>query len=310
MSGDTSTCKMHLDGAYRFMTQARTWKKNFSPKALALHRIYFYLRAIYESTALEYQDTELAPPPSTYDVPRPLRLTWPDNANLADICPSPPFSSDVSESGIQMSTYECIYGVPQNLLILFFKTTRLIGEVMFIREREGRTTLPHDLSSRSDELEQTIMDWSVDLELSRCRIDSSMGASYDIIRQTTYAFHNALVIYFAQHIRRLSYRYLQSYVQDVLESIEAIEKIKAESRILAAPIYWPAFIAASEAFNEGLQSRFRSWYDQVEVYGIEANRSGISVLSEVWKRGPTTASDSTSRWRMVVKETGAHLMLS
>ena len=122
----------------------------------------------------------------------------------------------------------------------------------------------------------------------------------------------ALIIYFAQHIRLMGYRYLQSYVKDVLESIEAIEKIKAESHILAAPIYWPAFIAASEAFHEDLQRRFRDWYDeQVGVYGIEAVRSGISVLSEVWSRGPSASSPSfTSRWRMVLQETGAHLMLS
>lgn len=210
-----------------------------------------------------------------------------------------------------MSTYESIYGVSQNLLVLFFKTTRLVREVNSIRQKGGRlAAIPPDLALRCDTLEQTIMDWSIDVELGGYRIDSTMSASYGIIRQTTHAFHNALIIYFAQHIRLLSYRYLQSYVQTVLESIEAIEEIKAESRILAAPIYWPAFIAASEAFNEGLQARFRSWYDQVEMYGIEGNRSGIRVLNEVWKRGPVTGRDVTSRWRMVVNETRAHLMLS
>jgi arginine metabolism regulation protein II len=320
MSGDTSTCGVHLDGAFRFMTQARTWKSKFSPKAIALHRIYFYLRAIYESTALDQERSDFAALPPGFETPsddgkvptapRPLRLTWSGESNVADICPSGTVAA-TTESGMQMSTYECIYGVPQNLLVLFFKTTRLVREVTSIREKGGRAApLPLDLSTRCDTLEQIITDWSIDLELERCRINGTMGASYDIIHQTTHAFHNALIIYFAQHVRLLSYRYLQSYVQTVLESIEAIEEIKAESRILAAPIYWPAFIAASEAFNEGLQARFRSWYDQVEVYGIEANRSGISVLNEVWKRGPVTGGDLTSRWRMVVNETRAHLMLS
>lgn len=321
MSGDTTTCGLHLDGAFRFMTQARTWKTKFSPKAIALHRIYFYLRAIYESTALDQEHSDLAalppgfetatsPSTDTDTLPQPLRLTWPENSNVADIC----LSGDVgrsTEPGMQMSTYECIYGVPQNLLVLFFKTTRLIREVICIRTKGGRSAaMPPDLAMRCDSLEHTIMDWSIDLELERCRVEGTMGPSYDIIHQTTHAFHNALIIYFAQHIRLLSYRYLQSYVQLVLESIEAIEEIKAESRILAAPIYWPAFIAASEAFNDRLQARFKTWFDQMEVYGIEATRSGICVLNEVWKSGPIAGTDITSRWRMVVDETRAHLMLS
>ncbi|VUC33709.1 unnamed protein product [Clonostachys rosea] len=309
MSGDTSTCGVHLDGAFRFMTQAKTWKTKFSPKALALHRIYFYLQAIYESTALHYHEIGS----SSYQsldagAQRPLRLTLRDGIDPAATTLSQSARLSI-EPTLQMSTYECIYGVPQNLLVLFFESTRLIRRVFSFQKEKGKGNLSAELVSYCDDLEQSIMDWPIDTELQRCRLDTS-GPSYDIIRHTTCAFHNALIIYFAQHIRRLSYRYLHQYVQTVLENIEAIEKIKAESRILAAPIYWPAFIAASEAFNETLQNRFKTWYDQVEVYGIEARRSGIQVLLEVWKRGPTTGADMTSRWRMVVEETEAHLMLS
>lgn len=311
MSGDTSTCGMHLDGALRFITQARTWKTKFSHKARALHRIYFYLRAIYESTAVDHEDTPYVSRASTFDVPKPLRLMGSsDTANFsADACPAPADPA-IPEPGMLMNTYECIYGVPQNLLVLLSRTSGLVREVTSFRKEKGSVALPIDLSTHCDDLEQIIMDWPIKFELERCCIDG-MGASSDIIRQTTYAFHNALIIYFAQHIRLLSYRYLQSYAESVLESIETIEKIKAEYRILAAPLYWPAFIAATETFNENLQNRFRSWYKQVEVYRIEAPRAGTSVLSEVWARGPATGNElTTSRWRSVVEETGCHLMLT
>lgn len=47
MSGDTDTSGVHLDGARKFIDQAKCWKVRYSNKALALHRIYFYLHTIY-----------------------------------------------------------------------------------------------------------------------------------------------------------------------------------------------------------------------------------------------------------------------
>jgi hypothetical protein len=40
--------------------------------------------------------------------------------------------------------------------------------------------------------------------------------------------------------------------------MEAAEKIKLENNIVAAPLYRPVFIAASESFDSGLQERFCS----------------------------------------------------
>jgi arginine metabolism regulation protein II len=153
------------------------------------------------------------------------------------------------------------------------------------------------------------MDWSIDLGLERC-YNEQTDARSEIIHHTTLAFHNALIIYFAQDIRFLGHRYLQPYVQVVLDSIEAIERIKAKVHILAAPLYWPVFIAASEAFHDHLQERFRSWYNHAEIYGIAAVRTGITVLTEVWKGGPTRENALTSQWRTIVKRTNAKLMLS
>jgi arginine metabolism regulation protein II len=309
MSGDTSTCGVHLEGALRFMTQARNWKTRFSSKARSLHRIYFYLQVIYQSTVVKQQNTISNERQAlTFDVPGPLEVPLADIPDLAGVRQSAT-DQDLSSPGLQMSTYECIYGLPQNMLILLHKITTLIREVTAFRETSKTQLLSEDLSVRCNDVERTVMDWPIELELERCCIDG-MGASTEIIRQTTYAFHNALIIYFAQNIRLMNYRYLQPYVETVLERIEAIERVKTESGILAAPLYWPCFIAASEAFNEPLQRRFKRWYEEGKVYGFEAVRSGTNVLSEVWAQGPASGNDLTSRWRMVVQEMDVHLMLS
>ncbi|KAH7324158.1 fungal-specific transcription factor domain-containing protein [Stachybotrys elegans] len=308
MSGDTSTCGMHLDSALRFMTQARVWKTKFSHKARCLHRIYFYLRVIYESTAVTRSSPSLRLALTVnQEKPKPLQLTAAETTDLGDMSLSAP-PPTTSELKLHMSTYESIYGVPQALLILLHKTTGLIREVIAIRT-EGALRVSNEVFIYCDELERTIMEWPIEEELKRCQSDAT-GPSYDIIRHTTLAFHNALIIYFAQNVRQLSFRYLQSYVVDVLGNMEAVEKIKAESGITAAPLYWPAFIAASEAFDANLQSRFKRWYESVKVYGIEAVRSGTNVLAEVWRRGPGMGEHMSSRWRTVVEETGVNLMLS
>lgn len=312
MSGDTATCGLHLDGAFRLMNHAKTWKLRYSSKAQSLHRIYFYLRTIYESTAISSQGDDT----SRLTQSSKAWVTGPAGSPDSDDSMSPTDTNCITttnsrppDAATRMATYEFIYGVPQSLLVLLNQSIDLINQVNDYREREGNTLVPAHLVASCDKLEKSIMDWSTETELKRC-LPTPMSASSNIIYHTTRAFHNAVIIYFAQHIPLLGYRFLQHYVQIVLDSIEAIERIKAETQILAAPLYWPAFIAASEAFDDQLQERFRNWYDHVEVYGIEAVRTGIQVLTEVWKDGPDAGSRRTSSWRKVVERTGSTLMLS
>ncbi|PLB51464.1 hypothetical protein P170DRAFT_453185 [Aspergillus steynii IBT 23096] len=306
MSGDTSTCGVHLDGALHFMKMARTWKARYSAKARSLHRTYIYLRTMYESTALRQRE-EKSQTTSHLVIPELRHFSTVDEQCSSEQDPTEQCLDLDPQS--RMSTYECIYGVPQVLLIFLHRATNLVISVTKAREDSGNIMIPDELSEQCDELENAIMDWPLDSELAKRSIDDS-SCSSEIIRKTARAFHNAVIIYFAQHIRLVGHRYLHSYIQTVLECIESIEKIKADSHCLAAPLYWPAFIAASEAFDERLQERFKEWYAQVEVYGIAAVRTGISVLTQVWKNGAVMGNRITSRWHMEVKRTGSILMLS
>jgi arginine metabolism regulation protein II len=94
---------------------------------------------------------------------------------------------------------------------------------------------------------------------------------------------------------------------NVLTCIETIERITVESNTLAAPLFWPTFIAALEAFDSDTQGRFRTWYWQTEAYGLAAVRTGISVLNDVWEGGPRT---NVCAWRDVIERKKIRLMLS
>lgn len=306
VSGDTETCGVHLDGARKFIDQAKRWKVRYSNKALALHRIYFYLHTIYQSTLVTNKaDVRDYPSPTLSQSPAA------DITGVLEIDPSASSSSSQPQSRHEISTYTHVYGISASLLALLDKTIGVVNKVVEERERVKERGLSPGLASLCDELESCIMDWNED------KIDDLFGflsnkasANLAIARHTSHAFYNAIIIYFVQHIRLLRHHYIQPFILKVIENIEAIERIKTENEILAAPLYWPAFIAASEAFQPALQQRFKDWYRQVESYGLESVRTGIDVLSAVWEEGPCPGQTLTSIWRIVVQRTGATLILS
>ncbi|KAJ8132311.1 hypothetical protein O1611_g1314 [Lasiodiplodia mahajangana] len=280
MSGETSTCSVHLDGAEQLIKHMSRRKSSFSKKAQSLHRIYYYLRVIYESTAWPHQNnsSRFSTLLSLQDSPGLDSADGLYGAQHISVGTAIPATS----AGVrppEMDTYEFIYGIPQRLLILLKDAIELIGLVDNARGKSRSSFIPEELSISCDELEATILEWPLDEQLDRCR-RLNAGISYQIIYYQTRAFYHALVIYFSQNIRLLSYRYLRQYIEAVLESIEAIEAIKTQTKILAAPLFWPAFIAATEAFEESHQERFRAWHSAIEVYGIAAARTGIQVVTE------------------------------
>ncbi|SCO76435.1 related to ARG81-Transcription factor involved in arginine metabolism [Fusarium oxysporum] len=310
VSGDIKTCGIHLDGAFRLITHAQKWKRTYSPKAQSLHRIYFYLRTIYESTAPRRcrESRRLSLMAESHD----LESSHQDDIfcrNLLDkqmLGYGPGLDLDFEP---RISSSERIYGIPHSLLYLLTRVIDLIDKIQDATDAFSAGQVPGHFTSERDDIERSILDWpeAVGLEESVKGIDSP---SAKIVHHHTLAFHNALIIYFAQHIPLVGHRFLQPYVTAVLESMEEIEVLKIGAETLAAPLYWPAFIAGSEAFDKGLQDRFRLWYEHVQVYRIEALRTGIEVLSDVWENGPSAGYRTTCYWRAVVERSDVRLMLS
>ncbi|RHZ60128.1 uncharacterized protein CDV56_108443 [Aspergillus thermomutatus] len=301
MSGDTSTCSVHLDGAEKLITYMSARKSRFSRKAQSLHRIYLYLRVIYESTAvrrLSGDSSRFSPSLGSRSTVGPQPPIGREHLLLAD--DETPSSMAHMNAG-ELFSYECIYGIPQSLLLLLKASIELIDEVNHERAKTGNFCISDPLNQLCNDLERETLDWPLEERLRRLRGDgNSNDISANIIYHQTRAFLNSLIIYFSQSIRLLGFRYLRQYVQAILDSIEAIEQIKAETKILAAPLFWPAFIGATEAFEPRQQERFRQWYDRVEMYGITAVRTGIQVVQQVWRQGPTTARQKQCTWRIML----------
>ncbi|KAJ6005038.1 hypothetical protein N7540_012837 [Penicillium herquei] len=243
--------------------------------------------------------------PDTWNAASPLSNAASGPIDGIELNTSPsPTSYGVKKTG----DYESIYAIPKSLLVFLAKTTELINAVSDARERSGNTHIPSPLAERCDELETSIMDWHADPIATD--VTSSPVANANIIHNMTRAFHKALIIFFAQHIRLLGHRYLKPFVEDVIDSIEAVESIKVEWQVSASPLYWPAFIAASEAFDPHLQERFQRWYAQVEPNAIGSMSTGICLLEQVWAEGPSTGSHRTSLWRHIAMRTDTKLMLN
>ncbi|KAL4971031.1 Zn(II)2Cys6 transcription factor [Aspergillus stella-maris] len=304
ISGDIDSCGVHLDGASRLIHHARSWKNNYSGKAQALHRQYLYLQAIYNSTSPRGRQRAHSFPyfPMGFDI------------SYRDLLQEHPVKgvSRTQRGELHFAPRKTIYGVPCALLLLLTRVIDLLNKLYDAQAQSQGVQIPSHLVTECDELESSILEWRPDHDQDKppsAISDSIPSTNARIVRHQTIAFHNALVIYFAQHIRLLSHRFLRPYVASVLENIEAIARMKIESNILAAPLYWPTFIAASEAFDPALQERFRRWHEHMDVYGIEALRTGMDVVEEVWRAGPRSGNRTTSYWRAIVEDSMRTLML-
>lgn len=315
MSGDTSTCSVHLDGVEKMISYVSSRKSTFSRKARSLHRIYLYLRVIYETTAINTSQSRSSRFSPTLDCCKTFGAEpISPNHTLLEDTPSSTLplveGLRAGESPLpELTSYECIYGIPLSLLLLLKDTIEIIDKVQRYQTDADTLSPPESLSEACDEIEQKIMDWPLEERLDS-RKALKNATSETIIYHQTQAFLNALIILFSQGVRSMGHRYLRQYVHKILDSIEAIEQLKAETKVLAAPLFWPAFMGATEAFEPVFQERFRRWYSRVEIYGIEAARTGIEVVHEVWRRGPANYRHKNSGWRAVVKESKKCLMLT
>lgn len=299
MSGSATTCGVHLNGAHQLLEHMWNEKKKASEKTKTLHRIYCYLRIIWESTQV-FKDGRAecvmrsSPRKSVFKMLEQREAAEDSFSN----------ASETSCGLLTMPSFEHIYGIPQSLLAMLEDTTRVVDQL----KRTNKAN-DEDLGGACSELEQRILDWAL-VSDSNCDPSTSEGKRQKIIQHQTASFHSALVIFFSQNVRSLDRRYLKQYIETVLESIEAIERIKAETNMLAAPLFWPAFMAATTAYTSDHRTRFRKWYEGASSYGIATVRTGINVILKVWENDQPPTGSLTCPWRHVVSSSGEDLMLS
>lgn len=307
-SGDTGTCGVHLSGCEQLIRSARKRKTKYSGKARALHRIFFYLKTIHASTTLDKRrpsDSSRQPVVGLSDVSEQA-----EEPASEGVCDNDEWLEMHDSSPTDMTSCEYIYGVPQSLLILMRKAVRVVQLVARFRQQNPGVLYSSTLAQTCDETDEEILDWPIETELARSSVMSFGDAAASIVEHQTQAFHQAIILYFSQQVRLMHHRHLKPYVETVLYHMEEIERIKDDSKIFAGALFWPAFIAASEAFDPDLQLRFKSWFERAKIYGLHSLWSGNAIALEVWNKYSTNKTRVTSRWRAIAEEKQVELMLT
>ncbi|RDW62246.1 hypothetical protein BP6252_11679 [Coleophoma cylindrospora] len=318
MSGNTRNTRVHLVGCeslIRTMKEKRLKPK--SSKARVLHRVYYYLKVMQESTAstrdLIFQDTGSNSPrklgsEAYYPRTKPQSTSLEAIAEWLNIRKS-------NEDDFESFGCEFLYGVPQDLIILIGKSTDLVQDITLFWASHPDAVLPPELVARCDVVESEILDWPIDAALSSPYIQTATPERQEIIYHQTQAFHKATIIFFSQHVRPIHRYHLQPYVLAVLDHVCAIETIKTSASVLGGALLWPGVIAATEAVDEFVQKRFLNWMDSVASKGIGSTREARKVLVELWERRRTLQDEKAGKmvrsgWRTITEARGISLMLT
>lgn len=277
VSGDTETCKIHLDGCESLIrARRRTGAVDTSAKIKALHRIFLYLRIIQEAmpTASNTQSTYDTFEFGAHDI---YYQTGSDD--LESYLDLPKLTGDEYDS----SSWELIYGLPQSLIMLVRKTSKLIG---YMHRGDAFINVIPDVQRivyMCDDLEDQILNFPIEEMVARFMGANLNNRNRIILQHHVRAFHNALIIYFSSRVRRMHLRYLQHYVKTVIDHLEKIEEIKSNAGIVAQPILWPVFTAASQALDPSTRSQYLHYLNRAEIHGVGVATRARRVLEEAWR---------------------------
>lgn len=286
VAGDTKTCGIHLDGCLSLIRARRQTGVNLSSKTKALHRIFFYLRVMQEAM------------PTGYEVE-----SMDDNQDGGHQAGSEELETclDAQESSqgeFDSASWELIYGLPQSLIVLVRKTTKLLQELRHQATNPpayGRTST---LAATCDQLEDEILDFPVEQAIARLDKAANMSkGNRQILQHHIRAFHQATVIFFSRSVRFMHCRHLQQYVHAVIHHLNEIEAVKVRAGINAQPILWPAFIAAAQAIDPAVRNEFARWFEVIEQHGVGTSRRTREALEELWRNESVgSRAQSLQQW--------------
>lgn len=246
---------------------------------------------------------EELPEPSWYAGPGERRL------DVESILHNHDFTSfigptDPKDSSFGSFSSEMIYGFPVQLLLLLRSTIRLINSVRQAASPSGPRGVSNDLASVRDRLEDEIVDWPVEEVVARYKETPHKPGNVEIMEHYTRAFHLALVIFFFHQVHHTRQRLLQQYVGSVIYHLEQIEETKTTHGIVAGPLLWPAFIAASQANDPTIRERFISWLQGSDHVGVGTSNATIRLLNQLWTKAGASnrdgAANAVSQLRLVL----------
>lgn len=299
MCGDTRTCEIHLQACETLIEshmELNVGKLSLMSKAL--HTTFIYLRVMQQ-----------AAPVINFDAQARLGRSEEPHENsigaISDICAIVALGGPDDVCFDSFSS-EMIYGFPVRLLF-FLRSTVGIATAQDSANIHGMSSgLRKRLDSSREEHENAILDWPVEDIVAKYKEETSLKpGNVEIMEHYTYAFHLAIIIFWFDKVHHAHQRLLQQYVKPVIKHLEKAEQAKTEYSIVAGPLLWPAFIAASHATDPTIQNRFIRWLEASDRIGVGTSRATIDLLKRLWNK-----SESSNRDEVASAISRLHLVLT
>lgn len=287
-----------------------------SQKIGILHCIFSHIRIIDASTFIKpiSHPTFMNAETSHHDLYDELALS---TVNLPDM---------VAGSSEAEDQEDAIYGIPSSLLMLISQTSILADELDTFSIQYPHLSTPQDLAQRARLIENQICAWEQEiLESSHgesphplfpsqlCPTYAQANVSHkeealSVSRNVYHAMYFALVVYFFRRVRQTNPILLQSYIELVIENLNAHDQAIKLFNLNAGGIVWPSFIVACEATSADLRRRTLDCLYNNGSHGYRNYESAVRVVKEVWRRRDDGLSNVS--WVDVVREWEIRLVLT
>ncbi|KAJ5356297.1 Amino acid/polyamine transporter I [Penicillium concentricum] len=190
-----------------------------------------------------------------------------------------------------------MYGITPYLGNLLQRTCQLAEYLAFYQDAEMPIILLDGCSALYDE----IFSWDIESE-SFDLIALEDPTMLEIIHCQALAFHSAIAIFYYRAIENSNPVDLQQRIAAIWTNLSLAEDLKdaysfGEKR--AAPMSWPAFIAACEAND---RQPWVEWWERVQGYSMGNFKRQWKVIQEIWSI--MNLDENVVNWRDALKQSG------
>lgn len=191
---------------------------------------------------------------------------------------------------------EYIYGITPTLGNLLEKTCQIAEFLAVYKDQDIPAALLDSVETLGDELST----WSIETE-PFSSIGPEQSPMLEIARCQARAFHSAVLIFYFRTIESSPID-LEGEVRTVWQNLTDAENLKDEfmgGEKRAAPMSWPAFIAACEATD---RQAWAEWWARVQEYRVGNFARQWRVVQELWNIMDT--DKSVTSWRDALSRSG------
>lgn len=192
---------------------------------------------------------------------------------------------------------EYMYGITPTLGNLLKKTCQAAERLSFYQDQD----IPLPLLETCTAIEDRLLSWNIDSETLHL-----MGSKEQTMREIVYcqarAFHSAIAIFYYRTIEPSRSVNLENYVETIWENLKRAEDLKDEylaGEKRAAPMSWPAFIAACEASD---RKPWVEWWERMQGYALGNFTRQWRTIREIWSI--MDENKNVGSWREALRQSG------